>query len=370
MKEEAWEIKMEEDIFNVDNQKTSSKSGASVSFSTIEEFIEDRSLTQLENDAVEFLNAQAPSDYVNSMIGESDSEKEAKVFNGWLRWIQSDTPLARMRWSHFICSGNDLLKDRDGYVFEYFRKVSEKSFFLKHVKEHWCPWEYYQNHFFYWFLNRYQIPLALKVFTHNKWISCYHVWGSLILMILVLVYFLFYNTIPYAFTFFTISIAGVIGAGIVMAKIKHLPVRYLIHALVPRLAGTTAIGYLFLLSIPQFILDLYFNRFGSAIQVIVAVLLLILIVAFILLHIHKRVRPELSFPELFQRGVQLLIIASAYSSLGLFFLHNIIFINIINHILYPLPVGGSQLFLLAAISLAIGVLLQLIWEEKPVTEPL
>lgn len=361
---------MEEDIYNVGDKKDPSKDGPSVSVSTMEDFIQKRSLLNLENDAVEFLSGQAPSDYAASMLGESKTEQEANALNGWLRWIQSDTPLARMRWSHFVRSGNNLLKDRDGYVSKYFEKVSEKPFFLEHVEEHWCPWEYYKNHFFYWFLNRYQIPLALTVFTPGKGIGYFHVWGSLLILALIPGYFLFSHAIPHAFLIFTLAIAGVIGTGVVLARVKRLPARYLIHALVPRLAGTTAIGYLFLMSIPQFILDLYFNRFGSGIQVSAAVLLLILILVFILLHIHKRVRPELSFSEAFPRGIQLLAVAAAYSAIGLFFMYDLLFITIINSKPYPLPVGGSQLFLVAAISLAIGVLLQLIWEEKPVTEPL
>ena len=136
-----------------------------------------------------------------------------------------------------------------------------------------------------------------------------------------------------------------------------------------------AIGYLFLLSVPDFIFYIYSNSLDVKIQIAVSIALILFTYGFIMLNIQKRVKPDLFLPQLLLRGGHLLFIAAGYAAVGLFFVEKVLFMKVYSSSAFQykiesLTVSDSQLMLCASISLVIGVSLQLIWEEKPVTEPL
>ena len=335
---------------------------------TLDDLIKLKRLRDLEKDAVYFSGGEIPNEYFSSMVGESDSERENKIRNAWLRWIQAEAPSSAMTWAYLVKRKNGITDDRDFYVSDFFHQCETNEDFKNHVEEFWCPWQYYKDHFFYWFLNRYQLQYAIRVFSPRGSLQWFPVWGNAILILLIWSNLLLFPALPMivSLLFFIVAIA----CGLVFAKTQDLPPLKLVHAMAPRLAGTTAIGYLFLLSLPQFISFLCRGASDTVVLAAAGTVLLLFMLILTVLQIQKRVKPSLPVSALCGRALQLMTIAMAYSSLGLFLTKDIVFVEMNNGVFRSLYPGWPQLFLVAVISLTIGVLLQLAWEEKPVTEPL
>ena len=346
-------------------------------YDTIEELIIDRSLAELANDACLFLRGEPEAGYMGLSGAEDIGEQRTNAMIEWLRWIQCDSHLARMKWICFVEGNENLektekLSDRDGYVAEFFNVCQKDEYLKEYSKRFWSNWSYYQNHFFYWFLNRYNLPFAIGTFSGSRLLQWLPVYGSIVATALVwfFIYFSWFNPRPFANLAYVLFVM-LIGYAWGLARLQALPGFKLLHAMVPRLAGTTAIGYLYLLSVPQFLAYLCRQGADVGLQWGTGAVILLLVFVFTCIQIQKRVKPDLTLPRLGGRAFQMIVIAMAYSSTGLCLTRGFLFQN-------ALPTGGfddlgpgaSQLFLVAVISLAIGVVLQLVWEEKPVTEPL
>jgi hypothetical protein len=78
--------------------------------------------------------------------------------------------------------------------------------------------------------------------------------------------------------------------------------------------------------------------------------------------IHRQVKPTPDRNETIIRAFDFLLIGVTYSVIGLFFFAQLFF--------GKASISPVKLCLTGAIALAIGVVLQLVWDDKPVTEPL
>ena len=305
-----------------------------------------------------------------------DSEPDSDIFHKWLRWVQSDDARAILWW-HWVTKKKktDEIGDRDEYILKLWHSIDDEgapnSEAKKEVEDQITDWSYYQNYFFKWFLKRFHIRFAREVFTRNCFIVSAHYWYFLLNLFIAIFYYFRPNLFTYEYVAGLLMLTIIpVGTLIITHFASNMKIGNFIHSMVPRLFATIAIGYLFLISIPNFVKRVYlvFNDFALFIA---GILIILTIFLFILLNIYKRVIPELDFSKLLSRSADLLVIAVSYTLFGLYLFEPVIRKSIFNeeqlHFFHPCL---GQLFFLASISLAIGVIFQLIWEEKPVTEPL
>lgn len=353
---------------------------------SFEEYIHfSRTLDELSNDAQEFYNLNIDSENFRNYRQyfdnyEDENMKIAITINEWLRFIQANTTTSLMKWAFFLKKDNDFVcKTRDEYVFNFFKKLEQEEkiggqTFSKYVNDNWVPWSYYQNHFFHWFLNRYNIPYARAVFWDNPLGKYIHFFIAFAIFLIVSFRY-FAPSIRSQFEVFPM-ITGIFTSVVfvltIYSMIKNRFV-YFIHSMVPRLGATIAIGYLFLLSTPDFVAKVYDNNglFSERFQYFASAILIAFVLSFISLNIHKRVKPPLNFPEILACAFNIMIIGIAYALIGLLIFERILF-NSVNHKTQTVLSTPclSQLLFFCTVSLFIGVVFQLIWEEKPVTEPL
>lgn len=319
-----------------------------------------------------------PREFLKLAIGAAKGhffrDLETTKFQSFLKWLQSENPDSTAWW-HWIHKNQKLFPKRDEYIISLWKSIDrpiridrDNSELKQKVDKLLTHWSYYQNHFFHWFLGRYHIPYARNVFTDHKVITNFHLWFWLFPLAIILNYYLvFYHSAG--------SYIGSIGALFILSLVSVLAAKcwgnigtlYFIHSMVPRLGATIAIGYFFLLSVPDFVEKIYDNSLDPLFQILGSVILILFVLGFIFLNIQKRVKPLLNCRELAVRTLDIFAIAATYAMIGLLVFERVFFITFDPDISKPC---FSQLFFFASISLAIGVIFQLIWEEKPVTEPL
>ncbi|MBN1271072.1 MAG: hypothetical protein JXB26_02275 [Candidatus Aminicenantes bacterium] len=353
-----------------------------------EDYLQRKKPGELRSDAISFLKCAPPSDYLSKIGGSSRDEIETKVraLNEWLRFIAGNTSISRFKWSLFSKTdekGKELLKHRDKYILSYFSNLSEIEInpqitFEQYVDLNWGPWSYYLNHFFRWFLGRYHIRYARKILTTNFFVVQLHY----LLLFFSIIFFFSVNfrlaPILYKAAGFLIMIIGVLtgASAVILKKQKHnLSFKrifgMMVDSLSPRWAATIAIGYFFLLSVPNFLCDICENRISNSIQILGSIFFLVVTFIFIMLNINKRVEPALVFKELFCRFLDMIVIAVSYALIGLVVFRKIFILAVQRaNSGYQSQPCLIQLFFMASIALTIGIIFQLIWEDKPFTEPL
>jgi len=317
-----------------------------------------------------------------------------KLFHHWLLWMHCDHPKAH-HWWHWMSeqpeaecvlslseSGTNKhkaetvdLHDRDIYTIRLWHTMNEDGganhLAKEQVKKKITTWSYYERHFFNWFLGRFNVVDARQVF-NKHWISRYiHLPVSLVTTALAIWYFSLSCKTSCDWLLSLLSIVLVFTLGNVFAWIKPA---YYIQSLMPRMAVTIGIGYLFLFSASGLVTAIYYNQLRIEWQVLIALTLVILVLFYMVQIIQRRVQPRLKDWPSFTRSLHLMLMAIAYSAVGLLIsapiLFDPLFISPADRSLSAPPAGYGYLLITAAIALAIGVALQLVWEDRPVTEPL
>jgi hypothetical protein len=147
---------------------------------------------------------------------------------------------------------------------------------------------------------------------------------------------------------------------------------YYLQSLIPRMAVTTGLGYLFLFSASGLVAAIYYNPLAPVWQIITSLALVLFVLIYMIQVIQRRVVPRLNLCQACQRSLHLLWLGLAYSAIGLLVSAPVLFTAIFldgkpgGNVPPPSP---AALLTTAAIVLAIGVALQLVWDDKPVTEP-
>jgi hypothetical protein len=299
-------------------------------------------------------------------LGISDPDEAALVFNQWLRWSQSGDTDVGMRWTSLTGKAGF---DRDQHVSTLWRRVKENDVLRKWVSK-MTLWEHYETHFFGWFLGRFNLSAARAVYVNHRLARNLHILWSLLAILLAggaLAKTRHFNPLFLELTLFVILV-GICG----FVRPKILPPYAYFHSLIPRLGAAIGIGYLFLLSAPHLVklLDQSWRPpfhfwIASAVLVVTAFL-------YIGFHISRRVHPRLRWKALAWRSFSLLLLGVGYTALELLVMAPVLFAP---SLLCGAPdchvnAGADRLTLCAAIALNLGVILQLAWDEKPLTEPL
>lgn len=298
------------------------------------------------------------------------------LFHHWLSWIQSEDPWAIFWWYWVNEQPDAKISYCDEYMIQLWHSMNEKQNKLavnrkakEYVIKEVTAWSYFEQHFFNWFLNRYNIVDARQVYNRN-WISRYiHLLLSLFTSASVGWYFLSGNQSQCQWLLALLSVVLIFTLGNVFAWIK--PGFYL-QSLIPRLAVTTGIGYLFLFSASSLVKLIYLNPFDPGEQIIISLALVLLVLLYMMQVILRAVQPRPKSWIAFKRALNMLALAITYSFIGLLIcapvLYNPTFLDLKPPYDPAYPLG--YLLITAAITLAIGVVLQLVWEDKPITKPL
>lgn len=309
-------------------------------------------------------------------------EDRAHVLNDGLRWAVSDGAEVRLQWQAVARCEEPKLPERDAIVAALWGSIrtGETEGFrgLRNlIVDGWGGQEHYERALFAWFLGRFDLVRARGVFHHAQLTVLLH-WLLLAFSLFALWALLTWWPLG------TVTAIGSATAGMVLLlackPLSGLRSADYLQSLVPRLGAAVALGYLFLAAAPELVRVIYEQGLPGGggttqrSQLLLATCLLAGTIAYTMLHIHRRVHPELRPRALLWRAVNLVATALIYAVLGLGVAAPLLFHpSLLYHGVNPLPQvdpGPHQLALCAAIALGLGMVLQLAWEEKPLTEPL
>jgi len=293
-----------------------------------------------------------------------------KEFHTWLRWVQSDHPRAVLWW-HWLNEHPDPdIPSRDEYVSKLWQTMNDSNHpnhrAKTQVSDELTSWSYYERHFFNWFLSRYNVVDARRVF-NQSWISRYvHLPVSLLTLGAAIGFFGFGCQSGCEWMVAALASMLVFVLGNLAAWIEP---SYYLQSLMPRMAVTTGLGYLFLFSGSGLVAAIYKNSLPWQGQMAITIGLVLVVSIYMVQVIQRRVVPRLNFWHAGGRALHLLCLGIAYSAIGLLVSAPILFSPLFDETFTNAPTWGA-LVITAAIALAIGVALQLVWDDKPVTEPL
>ena len=293
-----------------------------------------------------------------------------KEFHAWLRWAQSDHPRAVLWW-HWLNEHPDPdIPSRDEYVSKLWQTMNDSNHpnhrAKAQVSDELTPWSYYERHFFNWFLGRYNLVDARRVFKQNRISRYVHLPVSLLTLGAVIGFFGFGCQSGCEWMVAALGIMLVFALGNLAAWIEPA---YYLQSLMPRMAVTTGLGYLFLFSASGLVAAIYHNPLSLVWQIIISVALVLFVFSYMMQVIQRCVVPRLHFRRAGARALHLLCLGIAYSAIGLLISAPVLFSPLFDQNFVTAPPPGA-LLITAAIALALGVALQLVWDDKPVTEPL
>lgn len=304
------------------------------------------------------------------------------AFYDWWRFLaKRQDPMTRAMWQGLRDRKGSPEKSRDAHMLELWRKLrelppdakpngarqgAEQSFLdqRKHSRR------YHEDLMFGWFLARYDVYRALQCFsTELSWVRRRIIgWMGASVFAAVLLGLLCWVFGPHAagatWPWRLASVASIygiyVGALMWAGSLRWPPA---VQALIPRLMGTAAVGFLFLLNTEapfrEWLLPESGKWYGPALLFVAAWLYLIL-------EIVRRVDPDPTIWERVNRSSRVLLMGAAHSS-ALFVVlgPELPLRHAAGQRLVPFEVAGLVLFVLA-----VGLVLNVIWAEEPVTEPL
>lgn len=295
-----------------------------------------------------------------------------KEFHTWLRWVQSGDARATLWWSWLDEHPDPDIPKRDAYVSRLWHSMNDEHEPNKlaqlQVTKELTPWPVYERHFFNWFLTRYNVTDARGVFRKN-WVGRYVHWPLSLLTLGVVTWFFCFTSrtgCEWLTTLLGILLIFILGNIVVWMEPS-----YYLQSLMPRMAVTTGLGYLYLFSAGGLMATIYKNQLEEFWQISIAMALIFVVLFYMIQVIQRRVVPRLSFWHACGRAFHLLGLGIAYSAIGLFISAPILFSRFFDATFVDKPLEEpARLLVSGAIALTIGVVSQLVWDDKPVTEPL
>lgn len=299
---------------------------------------------------------------------------ETLLLHNWLRWCRSDATDAQMSWEYLAARNPNL--DRDELMlrlWEIYRGEEDNSRFRDVIEKGYVPKGYYERILFSWFLSRFNLVAARRIFRSTQgagWLNGSILAAALLGFAVFLIQpFKLWNALEAFGTFLVVLVLLV-----VYASGRRLPLIYVTaHSLIPRLAASIALGYLFLASAPQLVRLIYESGIKPPALFAIDLGLSLAAFAYIWLHVSKRVRPTPRARKISARVFNVWALALAYAIALLLPMAPVLFSG---SMMYgpgndlPTRVQFTKLLLCAMFALNLGVVLQLVWDETPLTEPL
>lgn len=262
-----------------------------------------------------------------------------------------------------------VLDDREGAVMKLWLELRQKE---TQMEEQGLSVAYHEQFLFDWFLLRYDLDSARSVFWPKlkgglAWIvrNCQYL---MLALVLGAVYLMPRGPNPWRYLaiWVLVPILAIVLLqwGLFRKRAGRFAVWAAAFSLVPRLAGTVMVGLFFILSngpLSTYVVKTPSNTWAVAVAGAGSFL-------YFAFEISRRVRPVPRPGVLFKRALDVLATGAAYS-LALSAIGQTLILKASG---LPDKTIGSpgQVFLLAAMILAIGVVINVIWAEEPVTKPL
>ena len=290
--------------------------------------------------------------------------------HGMLRWAVSDDAASRRDWAALQDDhrAESVLRDRDRYVEELWRGIEsspEQADVHGFLEEHLGALETYRRYLFDWFLRRFHIDPALRIYRSRA--------RGLTLCLAFLAVAVAAAALPILLPASTrlnifAGLAGLVALSWLARALTGLGWNQAMQLLFPRLAAGVAIGYLFLTSAPELVRVAAGESLVSSLALVVV--LGVLTYLYSAFHVSGRVHPRVHGRRLWGSSGLLFALGVVYALLGLPLFTPLFSLAEFQGTQAPIPLGPHQLLLLAAVALALGMVLELAWEEKPMTEPL
>lgn len=333
-------------------------------------FFQRSSLEDLKEALDELLSGNVPPEYEQ----KDQPTRSANFRNEALRWCVRNNGVVNARWKALEGSHRTAL-DRDSYVLELWHRLSRgpASEWRNSIENHLGKEavEIYCTQLFSWLLGRFNLPAALalrrgvpKPTWHEKVFAPCLGMAFVVAATVILGWSLAQTGILSSRTslFGALAFIAVFGLGKLAAQLE---LRSFAQMLLPRLGATVGIGYLTLALAPDLVGMIYKAGTGLMYPYLLATALGVGCLIFTMLHVDRRV----SAPKLWRRGLTVLALGIGHAATGLALFSPLLFHPSFLDLpsVHPCP---GQLILTAAVALSLGVALQLVWEEKSLTEPL
>ncbi len=307
--------------------------------------------------------------------GETGEQKKnyQELFHAWLRWVLGEDRHAVVWWHWIGEKKKREIRDRDEFTIELWQSMNDTDGKNKKAREQAiedvAPWSYYKGYFFNWFLTRHNTVGARQVFNDKWWSRYIHLPVGLLTIGIVAGFFGWTSQTRCEWLCAALLIALVFVVGNLVAWIRPA---YYLQSLIPRMAVTTALGYLFLFSASGLVKGIYYNSLPPIGQLTISLALVLFVLIYMIQVIQRRVVPRLNFGQACKRSLHLLCLGLAYSAIGLLISAPVLFSSTFLNDKpgnFVAPASPTALLTTAALGLVIGVVLQLVWDDKPVTEP-
>jgi hypothetical protein len=296
-------------------------------------------------------------------------EQRALVVGDWLRWSFDEA--ANRSWQRLADGGH---LDRDRFVAQLMQSLAPGGVhydLAQGIGDRIGSWAAVQRHAFGWLLRRFEHRAAARIYSRRLLGS--NLAAALALVALATVAFCVnrFGHDPGA------ALAAALGLAVVVAILQPLaglPWHAYLLYLTPRLGAAVGFGYLFLTSASGAVRAVLASGWLACRWPVALLLLFATAWAYAIFHIYRRVRPERHLPDLLRRSLDVVLLGVFYAAVGALLAAPVLFspafLGFTQAELAAHPVAAHHLALFAAIALNLGVVLQLAWEEKPLTEPL
>ncbi len=322
---------------------------------------------------------------LNGLDYSKDRENQSILFAYWFRWVLSDDVTRKSGsslpyWLELKNREKELAKEyskellkRDNYVLYNIHSVdatcsidtasnSHNSSYMEYINEKCNPWNHQKNIVYYWFLRRYKIDYARQIYGVS-WI-----WNLAIPWLMIITSFLsilLYQFISPDYKPLSTLPLVILYMSLFFSMWGKMDTDKVIHSLIPRLAATSLVGFLFIVSTPDLI-KFIMNNLTATGKLFLPVALFITSIGYIILEMTNRVKPMPDTRDTLWRAITVW---------GTGFMHSTLIILLCVDLLNIIPRDVVQfnyldLFIMILINLSIGIVLNIVWEENPVTEPL
>lgn len=276
-----------------------------------------------------------------------------------------DDKEGRLRWQALQETNPEKFWDRDSEVVEIWRRVESGCRAEDFIAGRWSVL-YHHLWIFDWLLRRYDVRRARGVVGGRGWgaQNVHFLLLGAIAMIYVLRRLEKLGADQTSWTLLLCAAAYIITLLVLTHSFGKLPAREAFgvatQSLIPRLAGAAAVGLLFLFSSSDLIPVLL------ATKILWLLALLLAVYGYLLLEMSRRVHPLPRLRRLALHAFDISVTALAHS-LTLTLLAE----GALRKLLHDRgPFGWHESFSLAVFVFSIGLVVNLIWAEQPVTEPL
>lgn len=266
-------------------------------------------------------------------------------------------------------------REREDVVLALWRRIQEED--SKSLLHHHDSVIHHQNHFSNWFLSRYDVARSRAVFAESVFLR--HIHYSLLGGLLALAFLRSDWDSPLALDLTWSGIVGLYAASVLIPWVVALgrakgirsalrrgvlgdpfgavALTHCVQALIPRLAATVLVGYLFLLSagdLAGYLAD------GVSLRVVLAAGLVLL--ASLWLQMSKRIQTPLTPRALLIRSLGVLATGAC---------HAVGIVTLGWRLVVPtVEMTFSGVLKISMFVLTLGWIFNVIWADEPVTEPL